>query len=139
MIREDAGAPSEGATRVWMAADEAVGCMMRALAMWRCSQRLVCRGRPEPGFRVNYILWIQWRTRYDQLPFEVAPSSTTPGITAVCLCETKATTDHGSWHLETQRRWSSAIKARRMENETSGMFQEYTHVWANFTAKPNFI
>ncbi|GFX70203.1 uncharacterized protein TNCV_4616411 [Trichonephila clavipes] len=28
--------------------------------MWRSSQRLVCRGRPEPGLRVNDISRIHW-------------------------------------------------------------------------------
>ncbi|GFW80409.1 uncharacterized protein TNCV_2945411 [Trichonephila clavipes] len=50
MVREDAGAPSEGATCAWMAADEAVGCPRAFLTMWRSSRRLVCQGRPEPAF-----------------------------------------------------------------------------------------
>ncbi|GFW51175.1 uncharacterized protein TNCV_3594571 [Trichonephila clavipes] len=52
-VREDTGAPSEGATCAWIAADEAVGCTRAFLMMWWSSRRLVCRGRPEPGLRVN--------------------------------------------------------------------------------------
>ncbi|GFW68043.1 uncharacterized protein TNCV_1618041 [Trichonephila clavipes] len=48
MFREDTGAPNEGATCAWMAADEAVGCTRSFLTMWWSSQRLGCRGRPEP-------------------------------------------------------------------------------------------
>ncbi|GFV93511.1 uncharacterized protein TNCV_1988251 [Trichonephila clavipes] len=51
-FREDTGAPNEGATCAWMAADEAVGCTRVFLTMWRSSRRLVCRGHPEPGLRV---------------------------------------------------------------------------------------
>ncbi|GFU80772.1 hypothetical protein TNCV_514991 [Trichonephila clavipes] len=43
MVREDTGAPNEGATCVWMAAYEAVGCMRIFLTMWRSSRRLVCQ------------------------------------------------------------------------------------------------
>ncbi|GFS77668.1 uncharacterized protein TNCV_819611 [Trichonephila clavipes] len=46
MVQEDSGAPSEGATCAWMAANEAVGCTCAFLTMWRSSQQLVCRGRP---------------------------------------------------------------------------------------------
>ncbi|GFV84677.1 uncharacterized protein TNCV_4296591 [Trichonephila clavipes] len=60
MAREDTGAPSEGATCVWMAADEAVGYTRAFLTMWWSSRRLVCRGRPEPGLRVNDISRIHW-------------------------------------------------------------------------------
>ncbi|GFS57067.1 transposable element Tcb1 transposase [Trichonephila clavipes] len=60
MVREDTGAPSEGATCAWMAVDEAVGCTRAFLTMWRSSRRLVCRGRPEPGLRVNDIPRIHW-------------------------------------------------------------------------------
>ncbi|GFU33425.1 uncharacterized protein TNCV_4362451 [Trichonephila clavipes] len=60
MIREDRGDPSEGAPCSWMAADEAVGCTRLFSTMWMSSQRLVCRGRPEPGLRVNDISWIHW-------------------------------------------------------------------------------
>ncbi|GFU47435.1 sodium-dependent dopamine transporter [Trichonephila clavipes] len=42
MVREDTGAPSEGATCAWMMADEAVGCTRAFLMMWRSSRRLVC-------------------------------------------------------------------------------------------------
>ncbi|GFV48221.1 uncharacterized protein TNCV_501621 [Trichonephila clavipes] len=55
MVREDMGAPSEGAPRAWMADDEAVYCMRAFLTMWRSSQRLVCQRRPEPGLRVKDI------------------------------------------------------------------------------------
>ncbi|GFX59797.1 uncharacterized protein TNCV_1778361 [Trichonephila clavipes] len=60
MVREDTGAPYEGATCAWMVTDEAVGCTRAFLTMWRSSQRLICRGRPEPGLRVNYISRIHW-------------------------------------------------------------------------------
>ncbi|GFW82284.1 uncharacterized protein TNCV_3817651 [Trichonephila clavipes] len=58
MVREDTGAPSQGTTCDWMAADEADGCTR--LMMWRSSRRLIFRGRPEPGLRVNDILRIHW-------------------------------------------------------------------------------
>ncbi|GFW09739.1 uncharacterized protein TNCV_868021 [Trichonephila clavipes] len=51
---------SEGATWAWMAADEAVGCTRAFLTMWWSSQRLVCRGCPEPGLRVNDISLFHW-------------------------------------------------------------------------------
>ncbi|GFV09926.1 uncharacterized protein TNCV_2318561 [Trichonephila clavipes] len=60
MVREDTGDPSEGAIRVWMAADEAVGCTCAFFTMWRSSRGLVCGRHPEPGFRVNVISWIHW-------------------------------------------------------------------------------
>ncbi|GFU07481.1 uncharacterized protein TNCV_2224771 [Trichonephila clavipes] len=60
LIREDTGAPNEGATCSWMAADEAVGCTRAFLTMWRSSRRVVDRGRPEPGLRVNDVSWIHW-------------------------------------------------------------------------------
>ncbi|GFW79097.1 hypothetical protein TNCV_3631281 [Trichonephila clavipes] len=47
--------PSEGATIVWIAADEANGCTRAFLTMWRSSRRLVCRGRPKPDLHVNGI------------------------------------------------------------------------------------
>ncbi|GFX43212.1 uncharacterized protein TNCV_2389201 [Trichonephila clavipes] len=53
MVREDTGAPNEGATCAWMAADVAVVCTRAFLRMWRSSQRLVSRGRPESGLQVN--------------------------------------------------------------------------------------
>ncbi|GFV28126.1 uncharacterized protein TNCV_678141 [Trichonephila clavipes] len=34
MVREDTGAPSEGATCDWMAVDEAVGCTRAFFTMW---------------------------------------------------------------------------------------------------------
>ncbi|GFY35601.1 uncharacterized protein TNCV_2618921 [Trichonephila clavipes] len=37
MVRENTGAPNEGATYAWMAADEAVGCTRAFLTMWRSS------------------------------------------------------------------------------------------------------
>ncbi|GFV12447.1 uncharacterized protein TNCV_1792261 [Trichonephila clavipes] len=46
MVREDTGAPREGATCAWMAADEAVGCTRAFFTMWWSSRRLVCRGHP---------------------------------------------------------------------------------------------
>ncbi|GFV99559.1 uncharacterized protein TNCV_5079231 [Trichonephila clavipes] len=58
MVREDTGAPIEGATCAWMAPYEAVGCTRAFLTMWRFSRRLVCLGRPEPGLSVNDISWI---------------------------------------------------------------------------------
>ncbi|GFX63970.1 uncharacterized protein TNCV_41461 [Trichonephila clavipes] len=42
MVREDTGAPIEGATYAWMAADEAFGGTRAFLTMWRSSRRLVC-------------------------------------------------------------------------------------------------
>ncbi|GFV36702.1 uncharacterized protein TNCV_1033781 [Trichonephila clavipes] len=59
MVREYTGAPSEGATCAWMAADEAVGCTRAFPAMWRSSRRLVCRGRPEPRLHPSVTKW-QW-------------------------------------------------------------------------------
>ncbi|GFU08992.1 uncharacterized protein TNCV_1318641 [Trichonephila clavipes] len=55
MVREDTVAFSEGAVYAWMAAEEAVGCTRAFLTMWWSSRRLVYRGRPEPGLRVNDI------------------------------------------------------------------------------------
>ncbi|GFU63578.1 uncharacterized protein TNCV_4256191 [Trichonephila clavipes] len=55
MVREDTGAPNEGATYASMAADEAVGCTRAFLTMWRSCRRLVCRWHPEPALRVNDI------------------------------------------------------------------------------------
>ncbi|GFT44029.1 uncharacterized protein TNCV_3046891 [Trichonephila clavipes] len=55
MVREDTGAPSEGATCAWMVADKAVRCKCAFLTMWRSSQRLVYQGCSEPGLRVNDI------------------------------------------------------------------------------------
>ncbi|GFW60942.1 uncharacterized protein TNCV_4871531 [Trichonephila clavipes] len=60
MVREDTGVPKEGFTCAWIAADEAVGCTRAFLTMWRSSQRLVCRGRPESCLRVNDICRIHW-------------------------------------------------------------------------------
>ncbi|GFX10562.1 uncharacterized protein TNCV_2583831 [Trichonephila clavipes] len=60
MVREDTGAPNEGATCASMADDEAVDCTRAFLTMWRSSRRLVCRECPEPGVRVNDISWIHW-------------------------------------------------------------------------------
>ncbi|GFV35325.1 uncharacterized protein TNCV_3203571 [Trichonephila clavipes] len=59
-IREDTGVPNEGSTCAWTAVDEAVGCRRAFLTMWQSSRQLVCRGRPEPGFRVNDISRIHW-------------------------------------------------------------------------------
>ncbi|GFX78716.1 uncharacterized protein TNCV_31561 [Trichonephila clavipes] len=63
MVRDDTGAPIVGATCTWMAVDEAVGCTRAFRAMWWSSRRLVCRGLPEPGLRVNEISWIHWSQR----------------------------------------------------------------------------
>ncbi|GFV83271.1 uncharacterized protein TNCV_1899971 [Trichonephila clavipes] len=60
MVQGDTGAPDEGFTCAWMAADEAVGCTRSFLTMWRSSLRLVSRGRPVPGLRVNNISRIHW-------------------------------------------------------------------------------
>ncbi|GFU13548.1 uncharacterized protein TNCV_938341 [Trichonephila clavipes] len=60
MVREDTGALSAGATSAWMAADEAVDCTRAFLTMWWSSRRLVCRGHPETGIRVNDISRIHW-------------------------------------------------------------------------------
>ncbi|GFX25419.1 HTH_Tnp_Tc3_2 domain-containing protein [Trichonephila clavipes] len=73
MVRENTGAPSEGATCAWMAADEAVGCTRAFLTMWRSPQRLVYQGHPEPGLHLNNISRIHWiplrrnRRQYEQL------------------------------------------------------------------------
>ncbi|GFW68549.1 histone-lysine N-methyltransferase SETMAR [Trichonephila clavipes] len=40
--------------------DEAVGCTRASFTTWCSSRRLVCRGRPELGIRVNDISWIHW-------------------------------------------------------------------------------
>ncbi|GFU58386.1 uncharacterized protein TNCV_57981 [Trichonephila clavipes] len=42
------------------AADETVSCTGAFFMMWWSSRRLVCRGRPEPGFRVDDISRIHW-------------------------------------------------------------------------------
>ncbi|GFW27180.1 uncharacterized protein TNCV_94061 [Trichonephila clavipes] len=60
MAREDTGAPNEGATCSWMAADGAVGCTRAFLTMWRSAPRLVCRERLEPDLCVKDISRIQW-------------------------------------------------------------------------------
>ncbi|GFV30676.1 uncharacterized protein TNCV_3931981 [Trichonephila clavipes] len=60
MVREDTWVPSEGASCVWMATDEAVGCTSAFRTMRRSSQRLVCRGRPERDLRVNDISRMHW-------------------------------------------------------------------------------
>ncbi|GFS67755.1 uncharacterized protein TNCV_4364171 [Trichonephila clavipes] len=51
-------APSECATSVWMAADEAVCCTLAFITIWWSSRRLVYRVLPEPDLRVNGIFWI---------------------------------------------------------------------------------
>ncbi|GFY22838.1 uncharacterized protein TNCV_2180991 [Trichonephila clavipes] len=58
MVREDTGAPNEGATCAWMSTDEAVFCTRAFLTMCQSSQRLDCRGYPQPGLRVNDIFRI---------------------------------------------------------------------------------
>ncbi|GFX80051.1 uncharacterized protein TNCV_2891061 [Trichonephila clavipes] len=60
MVREDTGAPNVGATCAWMESNEAVRCMRACLTMWQSSRRLVSRGHPEPGLRVNDIYRIHW-------------------------------------------------------------------------------
>ncbi|GFV28515.1 uncharacterized protein TNCV_3984661 [Trichonephila clavipes] len=60
MDREDTGAPNEGATCAWIAADEAIVCTRAFLTMRWTSQRLVCQRRPEPGLRVNDVYQIHW-------------------------------------------------------------------------------
>ncbi|PRD32519.1 UNVERIFIED_CONTAM: hypothetical protein NCL1_20185 [Trichonephila clavipes] len=60
MVREDTGGPNEGSTCVWIATDAAVGCTSAFLRMWWCSRRLICRGCPDPGHRVNEISRIHW-------------------------------------------------------------------------------
>ncbi|GFV72108.1 uncharacterized protein TNCV_2460411 [Trichonephila clavipes] len=60
MVREDTGAPSEGATRASIVADEAVGCTSAFFSMEWSSRQLVCRGCPQPGLRVNDIFRIHW-------------------------------------------------------------------------------
>ncbi|GFV26581.1 uncharacterized protein TNCV_2102461 [Trichonephila clavipes] len=51
---------SEEATCAWRAADKAVGCTRAFLTMGRSSRRLIFRGCPEPGLRVNDISRIHW-------------------------------------------------------------------------------
>ncbi|PRD25786.1 UNVERIFIED_CONTAM: hypothetical protein NCL1_39911 [Trichonephila clavipes] len=63
MVRENTGAPSEGATGAWMVADEAIGCTRAFLLMWRSSRRMVCRGYPKPGHR-----------SYNQLKYQLTNS-----------------------------------------------------------------
>ncbi|GFV01943.1 uncharacterized protein TNCV_4978941 [Trichonephila clavipes] len=60
MVREDTGAPNEGATCAWLADDEAVGCTRVFLMMRWYSRRLVCRGHPDSDLRVNDISRIRW-------------------------------------------------------------------------------
>ncbi|GFU72031.1 uncharacterized protein TNCV_1459251 [Trichonephila clavipes] len=55
MVREDTGAPC-----AWITTDEAGGCTRAFLTMWLSSRRLVCRGRSQPGLRVNDISRIHW-------------------------------------------------------------------------------
>ncbi|GFS53391.1 uncharacterized protein TNCV_1327281 [Trichonephila clavipes] len=69
MVRKDTGAPSEGATCAWMVY-EAAGCTRAFFTMWRSSRRLVCRGRPEPGLRVNDISRIHWSQHLLRTQFE---------------------------------------------------------------------
>ncbi|GFW81870.1 uncharacterized protein TNCV_2885441 [Trichonephila clavipes] len=42
MVRKNTGAPNEGATCVWMEANEAVGCVRAFLTMWWSFRRLLC-------------------------------------------------------------------------------------------------
>ncbi|GFU15422.1 uncharacterized protein TNCV_2700211 [Trichonephila clavipes] len=64
MVRKGTGAPNEGATCAWMAADEAVGCTRAFLTMWRFSRRLDCRGLPEPRLCVNDTPRIHWSQNF---------------------------------------------------------------------------
>ncbi|GFX49565.1 uncharacterized protein TNCV_4902071 [Trichonephila clavipes] len=52
IVREDKGAPSEGATYGWMVAVKAVGCSRMFL--------MICGGHHEPGLHVNDIYRIHW-------------------------------------------------------------------------------
>ncbi|GFU80748.1 uncharacterized protein TNCV_514751 [Trichonephila clavipes] len=60
MVQEDTGSLVKVLPVPWMADGEAVGCTRAFLTMWKSSRRLVCRGRPEPGFHVNDISRIHW-------------------------------------------------------------------------------
>ncbi|GFS65677.1 uncharacterized protein TNCV_3853331 [Trichonephila clavipes] len=60
MVREETGVPKEDSACLWMVADKEVGCRCAFLTIWWSSRRLVCRGRPEPGLRVNHISRIHW-------------------------------------------------------------------------------
>ncbi|GFW95791.1 hypothetical protein TNCV_5023261 [Trichonephila clavipes] len=53
------GAPSEGATCAWIAADEAVGYTRVFLKMGWSSRRLVCPGRPKSCLHVIDMSRIQ--------------------------------------------------------------------------------
>ncbi|GFW22465.1 uncharacterized protein TNCV_2169991 [Trichonephila clavipes] len=64
MVREDTGAPNEGATCPWMATDGVVDCTRAFLTMWRSSRRLICRGCHGPGLRVNDISRIHWSQHF---------------------------------------------------------------------------
>ncbi|GFT84964.1 uncharacterized protein TNCV_2507721 [Trichonephila clavipes] len=66
MVRKDTGVPNEGASCVWMAAYETVGCTRAFRTMWRSSRRLACQGFHEPGLRVNDISRIHWSNTSSQ-------------------------------------------------------------------------
>ncbi|GFU50829.1 uncharacterized protein TNCV_2495331 [Trichonephila clavipes] len=70
MVRDDTWAPCESTTCAWMEADEAAGSTCIFLAMWRSFQRLVCRGHPAPGLRVNDIYRIHWSKHFLTTPSE---------------------------------------------------------------------
>ncbi|GFX20255.1 uncharacterized protein TNCV_1438141 [Trichonephila clavipes] len=54
-VRENTGTRSEGSAFVWTVANEAVGSTRECRMMWRSSRRLVYRGRPGPGLRINDV------------------------------------------------------------------------------------
>ncbi|GFY23269.1 uncharacterized protein TNCV_3939651 [Trichonephila clavipes] len=60
MIRKDTVVCSEGATCVWTVSNEAVGSSRACHKIRWPSRRLVCRGCPEPGRRVNEVSSVHW-------------------------------------------------------------------------------
>ncbi|GFV06746.1 uncharacterized protein TNCV_1611591 [Trichonephila clavipes] len=56
MVREDTGAPGEGATCAWMANDEAVGCTHAFLWMWRLLDDWSVEGVLSLIVRVQYFV-----------------------------------------------------------------------------------
>ncbi|GFW55682.1 uncharacterized protein TNCV_120661 [Trichonephila clavipes] len=81
MVREDTRIPKEGAICAWMVADKAVGCTWAFLTMGRSSRRLVCRGSPEPGLRLNDISWIHWSQHL------LSIQSERPNCRATCIAD----------------------------------------------------
>ncbi|GFV78342.1 uncharacterized protein TNCV_95021 [Trichonephila clavipes] len=55
MVRKDTGARIEVSDCLWIVANEAVDSTRACHTMRRSSRRLVCRGRPERGHRVNDV------------------------------------------------------------------------------------